>query len=89
MAKSEQKFQVNTKPIGEWTPEEIKAEEQRIAQQKRSIIRDLNKINYPISATVFTHNRTWTIRNISFWQHMNKRDEEILDFMEKYITEEK
>jgi len=74
--------------LGKFTPEELKAEEERIIIEKRSIIRDLNKINHPISATVFTHGRTWTIRNISFWQAMNKRDEEKKDFMEKYIKED-
>lgn len=77
------------KPVGQFTPEQLKAEQVREVEQKRSIIRDLNKINYPISAQVFTHSRTWTIRNMAFWQAMNKRDEEIIDFMEKYIKDEK
>lgn len=71
----------------EFKPEDLKAEQERIAIEKRSIIRDLNKIKHPISATIFTHGKTWTIRNIAFWQAMNKRDDEIVNFMETYTAD--
>lgn len=85
----QEKVPIPGTPIGEMTPEELKAEQQRIVDEKLKIIKDLNSINYPISATVFTHHSTWTIRNIAFWNAMKNRDEKTIEFMEKYLTDNK
>ena len=72
-----------------FTPEELEAENQRLVKEKLKIIEDLNKIKYPLSVTVFAQNQTWTIRNLAFWKAMADRDEKIVEFMEKYLTEQK
>jgi hypothetical protein len=69
--------------------EEIKANHVKEVEEKLKIIKELNSIKYPISATVFTHGKSWTIRNESFWKSMQSRDGMLLEFMEKYLIEEK
>lgn len=86
---SETKMPVMGQKVGEMSPEELKAEQQRTVEEKKKIINDLNKIKYPLSVTVFSHHGTWTIRNKEFWKAMQKRDDQIVDFMEKYLTERK
>lgn len=86
---AEKKMPIPGQNVGEPTEEELKNEMQRIVEEKRSIIADLNKIKYPLSATLFTHNGTWTIRNVAFWKALNKRDEDIIKFMEQYLIEKK
>ena len=74
-------------PTGPFTEEELKAEKERIAQEKIKIISDLNKIKYPINATVFTHGQSWTVRNEAFWKAMQQKDEDLLKFMHNYLSE--
>ena len=69
--------------------EEMLSNQQKLVEEKKKIISDLNKIKVPISATVFSHNGAWTIRNIEFWKQFKKRDEEIVEWMEKFLTESK
>lgn len=76
-------------PEGGFTEEDLKAERLRIVEEKKKIIADLNKIQYPLNVTVFTHGAAWTVRNVAFWKAMQKRDEDVLDFMEKYLSENK
>lgn len=75
--------------IGEFTPEEIKAEQKRQIEQKKKIIAQLNEIKHPLNATIFDQGGAWTIRNTAFWIAMQKRDEDVIEFMEKYLTEKK
>lgn len=80
---------LGTTPIGEFTEEELKAERKRIVEEKISIIRDLNKIRYPLQVTVFAHGKPWSIRNEEFWKVFKKGDEDVMDFMLRYLMEEK
>lgn len=73
-------------PVSETIPEELKAERQRIAEEKKRIIAQLNEIKYPLSATVYTHGQPWSIRNITFWKNFQKRDEDIIKFLDEYLT---
>jgi len=77
------------KTTGQFTEEELKNAQEKITAEKLKIIKDLNKIKYPLSVTVFSHHGTWTIRNETFWQQLKKRDETMIDFMEKFLTEKK
>lgn len=86
---AEKKMPIPGQPKGPPSPEELKAEQVRVVEEKKKIIQDLNKIKYPLSTTVFTHGQTWTIRNTAFWKAMQKRDEDIVEFMEKYLTDNK
>lgn len=72
-----------------FTPEELEAEHVKIVKEKQKIIADLNKISYPLSVTVFSHGKSWTIRNIAFWKAMQEKDEKVVEFMETYLTESK
>lgn len=76
-------------PIEEMTPEQLKAEQVRVAEEKRRIIRLLNQIKHPINATVFYGPGPWTIRNTAFWQMMQKHDDSVVEFMDKFLTENK
>lgn len=76
-------------PIEEYTPEQLKAEKQRIATEKLQIIADLNKIKTPLSVTVFGQTQTWSIRNVAFWRAMAAKDTEVTKFMEQYLLENK
>lgn len=86
---AEKAFPHNGIPIEEMTEEQLENERQRIVKEKMQIIGDLNKIKYPINATVFTHGSTWTIRNKSFWESMKRSDESVLEFMQNYLQERK
>lgn len=72
-----------------FTEEELLAERQRVAEEKKKIIEDLNKIKFPLSVTVFAHNQPWTIRNIEFWKQLEKRDKDMYEFMVNYLIEQK
>ena len=72
-----------------FTPEELEAETQRIVKEKLEIIKQLNAIKYPLNATVFGQNQSWTIRNKAFWVAMSDKDEKVIEFMEKYLSSEK
>lgn len=80
---------LDTVNVGKFTEEELKAQHEKIAQEKRSIMQDLNKIKYPLNVTVFTHGQSWSFRNKAFWDAMQKRDDEVLEFMETYLNEKK
>lgn len=83
------KQSVITKEVGDFQEEELKATEQRIVEEKLQLIADLNKIKVPLSVQVFSHHGSWSIRNKAFWQAMNGRDDKVMEFMEKYLTEKK
>lgn len=89
MKMAEQKQPIPGQKVGEPTLEELKANELKMVQEKKRIIDDLNKIAYPLSVTVFSHQQTWTIRNIAFWKAMQKRDTDITEFMEQYLQEKR
>jgi hypothetical protein len=72
-----------------FSEEELKAERDRIAAAKRKVIADINKINVPISYTVYDHNGTWSMRNVAFWRAIQQKDEKVVEFLEKYLTENK
>lgn len=76
-------------PTEDFTPEQLKAENAKLLQQKLDIIKQLNEIHYPLNATIFAQGQPWTIRNKSFWEAMQKRDDDVMEFMEKYLTEKK
>lgn len=69
--------------------EDLKSNQEKIVIEKRKIIADINKIKYPLNVTVFSHDRPWSIRNVEFWNQFKKRDDQIIEFMEKYLKEEK
>lgn len=73
-------------PQGQFNPEELKAEQERIRQEKLQIISDLNKIKYPLNVTVMAHGKSWTIRNKSFWDALKQNDDEVVAFLENYIA---
>ncbi len=52
--------------------------EKEIKDIKR-IVKQLNDIHYPINATVWSHGKQWSMRNISFWESLKAREEGLLD----------
>lgn len=72
-------------------PEEVEltAHQLKEIREKKEIIKQLNDIKWAISATVFSHNMTWTIRNKAFWLSLKGKDEAVQEFIEKYLTEVK
>ena len=75
-------------PVEEMTEEELKSIQQKQAEQKKALIAELNKIAVPVQATFFIEPRPFTIRNIAFWKEMQKKDEMVTEFMDKYLTEQ-
>ena len=73
-------------PDGPPTPEEIKANQEKVVEEKKQIIADLNKIKYPLNVTVLSHHGPWTIRNTTFWEMLKKRDKDVVEYMEKFLT---
>jgi len=67
--------------------EELQANKQKTVTEKLKIIDDLNKMNVPVSATVFSHGQPWSIRNKAFWKELQGRDESIIKFMQQYLTD--
>lgn len=86
MAKQDEK--IPGIPEGPPTEDELRAVAERTAEEKLRIINDLNKISYPINATVYTHNASWTIRNKAFWKAFEQKDKEVVEFMNKYLTQQ-
>lgn len=77
------------KKAGEFTPEELKALRVKETEEKLAIMEILNSISVPVQATVYTHSASWNIRNKAFWESFKQKDEQILEFMEKFLTEQK
>lgn len=86
---TEKKMPIPGQKVGPPTEEELKAERQRAIDEKLKIIKDLNSIAFPISATVFTHGQTWTIRNKAFWKQLQGKDDHVQKFLLDYLSEQK
>jgi hypothetical protein len=73
-------------PEGEFDEEAIKAERQRIIDEKMKIINEINSIKHPIAVTVFDHGRPWTFRNKAFHKMIMKSDDEMVKFFTEYLA---
>jgi hypothetical protein len=74
----------------EMTPEQkLKSNQEKIILERRRIIEELNKINVPINASIISGDQTWSVRNIAFWRALKKRDDLVVEFIDKYLTEKK
>lgn len=55
------------------------------SKRKRDVKRvadTLNKIQFPVTATVYSHGMQWTIRNVAFWEALKKQEEEFMDLIQ-------
>lgn len=73
----------------EMTEEELIANREKTVREKKYIINQINDISVPASVTIFSHGGPWTFRNVAFWEIFKKGDEDIVDFIEKFLSEKK
>ncbi len=45
----------------------------------KKIVKQLNDIHYPINATVYSHGKQWSMRNIAFWESLKEREAGLLE----------
>jgi len=67
--------------------QELKAEKVRVVERNKEIVKILNTIGEPVMATIYTAEGRWSIRNIAFWKAMEKKDNGVVEYMEKYLKD--
>lgn len=58
--------------------EKLKSNTEKKAREINSAADQLNKILIPANCTFYSHGMVWSIRNVAFWEHLKKKDEEFL-----------
>jgi hypothetical protein len=84
---AEQKVPIPGVPV-EASEEQLKAEKQRMVDERLKIIDQLNQIKLPLQVTVFSPQGPWTIRNVEFWKFLQQKDEQVTKYMEEYLAKE-